>query len=363
MLTEESIMPAPNYETSVSSDGKIKIENRNVLDAYDDWEAPIVIISDGPYGIGGFPKDLPTYEGMDKWYEPHIKKWSEKSTPQTTLWFWCNEIGWATVHHILEKYGWKYINCHIWNKGLSHVAGRTNTKTLRKLPMVSEICVQYSKDPTFRVGNDLLNMKEWLRSEWKRTSLPFSKTNEAANVKNAATRKYFTKCHLWYPPTSEAFEKISIYANKYGDKKGIPYFSIDGKKPLSKEDWEKLRPKFNCPIGVTNVWTEPPLNGHERIKIGSKSYHLNQKPIKFMELIIETSSEEGDLIWEPFGGLCTAALASQKLNRRCNSAEIENQIYNKAIQRFLNTTEYTYNTPELGTFCPENNTKPKLSQK
>jgi hypothetical protein len=27
---------------------------------------------------------LPTYKGLDAWYEPHIRKWSERSTPQTT---------------------------------------------------------------------------------------------------------------------------------------------------------------------------------------------------------------------------------------------------------------------------------------
>lgn len=95
---------------------------------------------------------------------------------------------------------------------MGHVAGNTNTKTIRHLPVVTEVCVQYVKKPIFTVGEKQMTMKEWLRYEWERTGLPFSKTNEACGVKDAATRKYFTKCHLWYMPPAEAFEKIAIYA-------------------------------------------------------------------------------------------------------------------------------------------------------
>lgn len=55
----------------------IHIFNGNSLDLYDQWESPTVIISDGPYGIKGFPGDLKSETGLDDWYEPHIKAWSE----------------------------------------------------------------------------------------------------------------------------------------------------------------------------------------------------------------------------------------------------------------------------------------------
>lgn len=117
----------------------------DALNLYDGWETPTVIISDGPYGVNGFPGDLVSPAGLDKWYEPHIKKWSDIATPLTTLWFWNTEVGWATVHPMLEKYGWTYISCCVWDKGMSHVAGNTNTKTIRHLPIVTEVCVQYAK--------------------------------------------------------------------------------------------------------------------------------------------------------------------------------------------------------------------------
>ena len=89
----------------------------------------------------------------------------------------------------------------IWNKGISHVAGNSNTKTLRKFPIVTEVCVQYVRKAEFYVGNRVMTMQEWLRYEWERTGLPLYKANEATGTKNVATRKYLTKDHLWYYPT------------------------------------------------------------------------------------------------------------------------------------------------------------------
>lgn len=308
----------------------------NVLDVYYKWERPTVIISDGPYGINGFDGDLDSYTELSNWYEPHIKAWSQRSTPITTLWFWNTEIGWATVHKVLEKYGWKYVTCCIWNKGIGHVAGNVNTKTIRQLPVVSEVCVQYVKIPKFTVNNCEMSMKEWLRYEWSRTGIPFSKTNAVCNVKNAATRKYFTKCHLWYMPPAEMFEKIQIYANKNGKPEGRPYFSTDGVKPLTKDEWERQRSKFYCPIGITNVWNEPQLRTKERIKIGAKSVHLNQKPISLFEKIISMTSDEGDVVWDVFGGTGTGIIACKKLHRRCYTSEINQQYFNVLRNRLNN---------------------------
>lgn len=320
-------------EQTTLGNGMLHLYCGNALEFYDAWEKPTVIVSDGPYGVNGFPGDLVTPEGLAEWYEPHIKKWSECATPLTTLWFWNTEVGWATVHPMLKKYGWKYVSCCVWDKGMSHVAGNVNTKTIRHLPVVTEVCVQYVKKPVFHVGEKELSMKEWLRFEWARTGLPFKLTNEACGVKDAATRKYFTKCHLWYMPPADAFEKIAQYANLNGEEKGKPYFSIDGKAPISKDDWLLMRSKFYCPIGVTNVWKVPQLRSKERLKINQKAVHLNQKPLELIERTIETTSDKNDTVWDPFAGVFTTAIASWKLERTCYCAEINYDVYNYGIER------------------------------
>lgn len=311
---------------------------------YATWPSPICIISDGPYGVSGFPGDNHKTESLPDWYQPHIKAWSEYSTPETTLWFWNTEVGWATVHPVLVANGWEYRCCNIWDKGLSHVAGNANTQTLRKFPVVTEVCVQYVKGATFQVGNQTLTMQEWLRHEWKRTGLPFWLANEACGVLNAATRKYLTADHLWYYPPVEAFISMAQYANKHGDPAGRPYLSIDGKNPISGRCWAKLRAKFYCDVGVTNVWREPQLGGSERIqgtrngmKYKFRSLHGSQKPLSLIELVIRASTDKGDVAWEPFGGLCPGAVVSCHLGRRYHGAEIIPEFYAAAVER-LGTT-------------------------
>lgn len=309
------------------------------LSLYDEWETPVVIISDGPYGVRGFPGDLVSYDGLDKWYEPHIKKWSEKATPLTTLWFWNTEVGWATVHPVLKKYGWEYVSCCVWDKGMSHVAGNVNTKTIRHLPVVSEVCVQYTLQPNFQVGSENLCMRDWLIYEWKRTGLPLRLANEACGVKDAATRKYFTKDWHWYMPPAEQFEKIAQYANEHGQQDGTPYFSINGTTPISRGEWELLRAKFYCPMGVTNVWSLPQLRNGERVKINQKAVHLNQKPLRLIKRTIEMTSDKNDVVWDPFAGLFTTAVASAGLGRKCYAAESNPNIYDIGVARVQTALE------------------------
>lgn len=312
------------------------IYHSNFLDCYQSWKSPNIIISDGPYGVGGYSTDLKSVKGLAEWYEPFLKVWHEKALPNATLWFWNTEQGWATVHNKIVESGWDFVNCHTWNKGLSHIAGNVNSKTIRHFPKVTEVCVQYSKRNLFNgSGPSKLTMQEWLRYEWLRTGLPLSQTNVACNVKNAATRKYFTKCHLWYFPPPESFQKLVHYANKYGLPEGKPYFSVDGRTPLTSEQWENYRYKFNYIHGFTNVWSIKQLNGNERLRDGAKSLHYNQKPLELMNLIISSTSEFGDVVWEPFGGLCSGSVAAGKLGRKFFASEIDNKVFEAACNRMI----------------------------
>lgn len=315
--------------------GTAQIDLGDALEHYADWPAPTVIISDGAYGVAGFPGDPPTPTGLVHWYEPHIAAWASHALPETTLWFWGTEVGWATVHPTLETLGWEYRTLHIWNKDVAHIAGNVNSKTIRRFPVVTEVCAHYVRKVVLATEDGRkLSMPEWLRYEWQRSGLPLSKTNEACGVKNAATRKYFTTDHLWYYPPPEMMEQLAVYANAHGRSTPSPYFSLDGHHPVSAGEWAKRRAKWNHEHGVTNVWTEPAIRGEERLKrSGSKVLHSNQKPIKLIQRIIAASSDAGDVVWEPFGGLCTAAIASFRTGRSCYSAEVDPVVYELARAR------------------------------
>jgi DNA methylase len=304
--------------------------------AYAGWPAPDLIVSDGAYGLGGFHGDPRSPSGLPAWYGGHVAAWSRRARPSTTLWFWNSEIGWATVHPLLVEHGWEYVQTIVWDKGVGHVAGNVNGSTIRQFPVVTEVCVFYRRALRFESGGAQLPAREWLRAEWTRAGLPLRLANEACGVRNAATRKYLTQDWVWYFPPAEMMARLVACANQRGRPAGRPYYSLDGERPVSPEEWARLRHTWAHQHGVTNVWVHPPLAGVERFRGDGRrsaprvyrpgpqaSLHLNQKPLAFMERILAAATLEGDVVWEPFGGLCSAAVASVAGGRLACCAEID----------------------------------------
>ena len=63
----------------------------------------------------------------------------------------------------------------------------------------------------------------------------------SAGVRNAATRKYLTHDWLWYWPPGEMTERLAAYANAHGRPSGWPYYSLDGERPVTAQEWDALR--------------------------------------------------------------------------------------------------------------------------
>lgn len=64
---------------------------------------------------------------------------------------------------------------------------------------------------------------------------------------------------------------------------------------------------------VSTVWTDiPPINSQADERMG----YPTQKPVALLERIISASSNEGDLVLDPFCGCGTAVHAAEKLGRR-----------------------------------------------
>lgn len=330
------------------------LHHGNASEAYKDWPSPDVIISDGAYGVRGFRGDTTDVAGLVDWYKPHVLAWAKAAKKSTSLWFWNTEVGWATVHPLLLATGWEYVQLAIWDKGLAHIAGNVNGKTIRQLPVVTEVAALYRRKVYLETGDGrTLDAKAWLRAEWQRSGLPLNKANEACGVKNAATRKYLTTDWLWYWPPGEAVQKMAEYCMKYGAKTDWPYFSLDGSSMPTAEEWDVLRAVWNHRNGITNVWSRPPLADSERLKgtmerSAPRTYkptkqsaaHLNQKPLDLMLTQVAATTNVGDVVWEPFGGLASASVASVLLGRHSYVSEIDNTFVDLAKGRLEEAQEY-----------------------
>lgn len=336
----------------------------DALDVYEAWPAPAAIISDGAYGVGGFPGDPRTPEELASWYEPHLDAWSRFAHPSTTLWFWNTEIGWATVHPSLAARGWEHVETVVWDKGIAHVAGNVNGGTLRRFPVVTEVCVFYRRRLEISTPDGPVPVKQWLRDEWRRAGLPLGLSNQACGVKDAATRKYLAQDWLWYFPPPEMMSRLVAYANEHGERTGRPYFSVDGLRPVTAEEWGRLRHTWAHQHGITNVWAYPPLHGTERYRgDGTKTaprvhrpgrraaLHLNQKPLELMRRIIRSCTQPGDVVWEPFGGLCSASVAAVELGRMPYAAEIMPGFSARAAERLSELDASLDVTPADNSTC------------
>lgn len=329
----------PSSSNAVSAPASI--EYGDALKHYDKWPSPTCIIADGPYGLGKFPGEPKEPERLAEWYAPHAAAWARHSSPITSLWFWNSEIGWAKAHPALELNGWIYEETIVWDKGIGHIAGNCNSKTIRGVPVVTEISVRYSRKAELQSdGDEKLELKDWLRSEWLRSGLPMNQANSACGVANAATRKYLTQCHLWYFPPGEAVVSMASWCRKYGRRTSVPYFSIDRVNPITVEQWDRMRTKWNHTHGMTNVWQEPAVHGPERIKLSTTAVaHANQKPLRLMERQILASTDPLDVVWEPFGGLCSATLAAALCGRRAYAAEINRNFFTAAANRLAHASQ------------------------
>lgn len=64
-----------------------------------------------------------------------------------------------------------------------------------------------------------------------------------------------------------------------------------------------------------------------------KNIHDTEKPVELMKILVENSSQEGDLVFEPFMGVGSVAIACKELKRKCISVELDDQYYNIAVNR------------------------------
>lgn len=88
---------------------------------------------------------------------------------------------------------------------------------------------------------------------------------------------------------------------------------------------------------INNVGTTTLLNV-PNIKRGTKA-HPTEKPIELMKILIENSSQEGDIVLEPFAGCGSTLLACKEINRNYIGFELDKHYYDIANKRILNYHE------------------------
>lgn len=68
-------------------------------------------------------------------------------------------------------------------------------------------------------------------------------------------------------------------------------------------------------------------------RFNEERFHNTQKPVDLLSELIENSTDAGDLIFDPFLGSGSTAVASKKLNRNYSGCELDEQNYKITLKR------------------------------
>lgn len=108
------------------------------------------------------------------------------------------------------------------------------------------------------------------------------------------------------PPNGWRYEKPTM--QRLHEEGRIWYPNDKNKRPRLKRYLDEMPGLL-----LGNVWTDiPPINSRAQERLG----YPTQKPEALLERIIKASSNEGDLVLDPFCGCGTTIAAAQKLGRR-----------------------------------------------
>jgi adenine-specific DNA-methyltransferase len=96
---------------------------------------------------------------------------------------------------------------------------------------------------------------------------------------------------------------------------------IDYRKPIPA--------RYNTKKVPGNVWNIPRV----RYRMGEYENHPTQKPVALLDRIIRASSNQGDVVLDPFSGTFTTSFVAASLGRRSIGIEIEEEYVKIGIRR------------------------------
>lgn len=212
----------------------------------------------------------------------------------------------------LESLGLDLRQQIIIDKGMRSVSGRA-TKNYKLFPNVTESIL-------FMIKDNKQFVKPFLKMKQTEQGLTAKEINEALGVKSNGGGMwsiYTGKNVCEQFPTKELWLKLS----------DILKFDLE---------YEKVAQTFNPQLGFTDVWRDIDFYAEKR-------YHPTQKPIKLIDRLILASSNEGDIVLDPFSGAGSTQLSAIKNGRQYIAIEKEQEYYKVGLERI----DELNNTPNL----------------
>jgi adenine-specific DNA-methyltransferase len=115
-------------------------------------------------------------------------------------------------------------------------------------------------------------------------------------------------------------------------------FNLDAiRDPNVKYPNQKKNGKFRCNAlgkNPSDVWEFPKVTTGEKRKSRERTGHPAQFPLGVVERIVQASSQQIEIVLDPFAGSCSAGIAALGLGRLFIGFEIRKDYCEMAVQRF-----------------------------
>ena len=134
----------------------------------------------------------------------------------------------------------------------------------------------------------------------------------------------------WQLPTEKHYKSMQIEANGKAFKR--EYEEIKREYEEIKREYYLTRAYFdNTHDNMNDVWHFSKTSGEERESTGG---HATPKPIALCSRAIKSSSRDGEIVLDVFGGSGSTLIACEQLNRKCYMMEYVPHYIDVIIQRW-----------------------------
>ena len=226
-------------------------------------------------------------------------------------------------------------NLLTWDKGNGQ--GQLS-EDFRMYPIADEKCLFVmcgEQDMKYKRNLEEFNemfepIRKWFEQERKKSGLSVKQISE---IDSTRCSHYWAKVQFEFP-TKEAFCKIQNYCIKNNiNAFGVEYEEIKKEYEEIKKDFYEGRSYFdNTHDNMNNVWKFDRTNNDERELTGG---HATPKPIALCARAIKSSSREGEIVLDVFGGSGSTLIACEQLNRSCYMMELDPKYVQVIIQRYI----------------------------
>lgn len=154
-------------------------------------------------------------------------------------------------------------------------------------------------------------------------------------------------------PTRENYEALRAYARQVlgnGDEFGKDYEVLKKDYEVLKKDYDQLKRDYddkkadfyagrayfdNTHDNMNNVWHFDRTSQKERENTGG---HATPKPIALCARAIKSSSREGEIVLDVFGGSGSTLIACEQLGRKCRMVELDPHYCDVIVARWEKET-------------------------